>query len=70
MSVRRFAVYFFALAACSTIAFASGLTGKVAVHNNSAALESDAERPLTPSEQAALAHRHSLNKLAQIARAD
>ena len=30
MPISRFALYFFALAACSTIAFASGLAGNVA----------------------------------------
>ncbi len=64
MPVSRFALYFVALAACSTIAFASGLSGKVAVHDSSAALEAASARPLTPAQREAIIHRHSLLKMA------
>lgn len=70
MPFSRFALYFFGLAACSTLAFASGFAGKVVTSDGSAALEAAAERPACQSERAEVAHRHALIKMTQFARAE
>ena len=54
MPVSRFALYFFALASCSTIAFASGLAGKTTGSDGTTALEAAAGLPPTAVERAAL----------------
>jgi len=70
MPLSRFALYFFALTACSTIAFASGHAGKSAANDGTAALDAASERPFTPSEWAARPHRRFHANMAQVARAD
>ena len=54
MPVTRFALYFFALAACSTVAFASGLAGKTTTSDETAALEAASSLPTTAAERAAI----------------
>ena len=54
MPVSRFALYFFALASCSTIAFASGLAGKTTGSDGTTALEVAAGLPPTAAERGAL----------------
>jgi hypothetical protein len=67
MPVSRFSLYFFTLALCSTFAFASNLSGKVALPNDAAMLEAASAQPPTPAERAGLLHRHVLLKMAQAA---
>lgn len=70
MPVSRFALYFFALAACSTVAFASGLDGQAAATDGAAALEAASARPPTSAEVLSLRHNLSPRKIAQVARAN
>jgi hypothetical protein len=70
MPISRFAFYFFALAACSTIAFASGLAGKSKTNDGTTALEAAAGLPLPASERAALRRHPSPLKISVVAQAN
>jgi len=70
MPISRFALYFFGLAACATVAFASGQAGQAVTTDGSAVLEAAPGRPVTPTEREALKHRPSVHGRAQVAQVD
>lgn len=70
MPVSRFALYFFALAACSTVAFASGLAGKTTTSDGTAALEAASGLPISAAEHAALRRLPAPRKISLLARAN
>lgn len=70
MPVSRFALYFFGLAVCATVAFASGQAGKAVTTDGSAALEAASSRPITPTEREALKHHPLFHGRAQVAQVD
>ena len=70
MPVSRFALYFFALAACSTVAFASGLAGKTTTSDGTAALEAPSGLPFSVAERAALRRQPAPQKISLLARAN
>lgn len=70
MPISRFALYFFGLAACSTIAFASGQAGQAVTTDGSAALEAAFTRSGIAMEREALKHRPLSHERAQVAQVD
>ena len=70
MPVGRFALYFFGLAVCSTIAFASEQTGQIVTNDDTAAFEAASAPAIFPAGRAALNRHRPRPKPAQLARVD